>query len=178
MQEMETPRLVLRPMTELDAPALFAILGDAEVCRWQPFAPFETEAQARECIREMSEELAESEKTAEEFRFGIYSKEEKTIIGQLGVERDAARGGYELGVTLGRRFWGKGFASEAVSALLRFMRKNYGAEAFFARIADENAASVALARRIGFAPEGRADFTKPGAGQPIKATLYTLNFTK
>lgn len=174
MQPIETPRLILRPLTAADAPALFEILRDAEVCRWQPFSPLETLKQAQECIEEMTLELEEAEKTAEEFRFGIYAKEEQAIVGQLGIELDPACAAYELGVTLGRGVWGKGYASEAVRALLNFAHEKYGFSDFFGVIAAENTASRRMATRCGFAFERACSF-QTADGHTVEAARYTLH---
>lgn len=173
-QEIETSRLVLRPMTPDDATALLELLGDAEVCRWQTFAPFETLAQARECIEAMTEELAQAEADAEEFRFGIYQKETQLLVGEIGIEYDEDWDAYELGCSLNRCVWQQGYASEAVNGLLRFAQEQHGIRDFFALIAEENAASRHLAARCGFARARAGEFCAYD-GRTLAAAYYTLH---
>jgi RimJ/RimL family protein N-acetyltransferase len=64
-------------------------------------------------------------------------------------------GWFEYGVTLGADHRRKGYATEAVVMLLRFMFAERRYHKCEARILAHNEASLALHRRLGFVEEGR-----------------------
>lgn len=62
----------------------------------------------------------------------------------------------ELGYALPRRQWGKGYATEAVVALLGWGFGTLRLHRVAAWVVEPNRASIAVLRRLGFRPEGRA----------------------
>ncbi|UKY54853.1 GNAT family N-acetyltransferase [Streptomyces inhibens] len=68
---------------------------------------------------------------------------------------DPRAGWFEYGVTMGAGYRRKGYASEAVVMLLRFMFDERHFHKCGARILADNEASLSLQRRLGFIEEGR-----------------------
>lgn len=66
---------------------------------------------------------------------------------------DAALGTAELGYWIGRPFWGRGFASEAVRAVLPFAR-TLGHRRVTARALTDNPASLRVLAKVGMRPVG------------------------
>jgi [ribosomal protein S5]-alanine N-acetyltransferase len=100
-------RLLLRPFEEADAPAAHAVYGDAEVMRYvgegRPATPEQT-----------AEMIADYRRGQREHGFAFWAVIERSsgrLIGDAGLE--PTRFGTELGYTLGRASWGRGFATEA-----------------------------------------------------------------
>ncbi|MBL8569902.1 MAG: GNAT family N-acetyltransferase [Phreatobacter sp.] len=62
----------------------------------------------------------------------------------------------EIGWRLPRTHWGKGFASEAARQIVLHARRTGLAE-LVALIHPDNAASIGVARKLGFAPDGSRD---------------------
>jgi RimJ/RimL family protein N-acetyltransferase len=73
-------------------------------------------------------------------------------VGRGSVQRwDAARRSAEIEVEIPDPSWrGLGLGHEAVAALVAFARDRFGAESLRAHVAAHNAASLALARSMGF----------------------------
>lgn len=152
---LTTRRLVLRPLCAEDAEAIETLGGrDFEVARWMTsFAwPYE-EGSAEKFIGEM----LVADPLASEAVFAI------TLGGVfIGVVSIEAPGDLDdqpdcptLGYWLGRPFHGFGYASEAVTAALDWGFDAFGCKAIAARAYEDNSASRALLRKMGFRPVGK-----------------------
>jgi len=93
-------------------------------------------------------------------------RDERRMIGHAGFHsapapeylREFLPGGIELGYTVFARDQRRGYAREAVLALMAFARGEHPAlTGFVASIAPANAPSLALARRLGFEKVGEHD---------------------
>lgn len=62
---------------------------------------------------------------------------------------------WEMGYRLLREYWGRGYASEAVKAVIEYAFRNFRIHRLVAFVNAENTGSVALARRVGMIEEGR-----------------------
>ncbi len=80
----------------------------------------------------------------------------KQPIGSISfVTFDEAKQEAEVGYTLSRRFWGKGLASEALSAILEFGTRKIGFRSFYAQLFEENIRSVRVLEKCGFSFSAR-----------------------
>lgn len=112
MRTLNTPRLILRPMTPEDAPALHAVLGDAETMRWFP-APY-TPADVDEGIaRQIARYPTGTGLLA------AVLKATGEVIGDCGPVWQTIDGPPELeiGYHLHRAHWNRGYATEAARAV-------------------------------------------------------------
>jgi RimJ/RimL family protein N-acetyltransferase len=73
------------------------------------------------------------------------------LIGDVGFGVFAPTGDVELGYTLGRNAWSRGFATEAASACLAAALKYLAVPRIIAVVDAENASSQRVAERIGMA---------------------------
>ena len=76
------------------------------------------------------------------------------LVGDLGfrITEDGKQG--EVGYTLAREHWGKGYATESVSRLLDHAFEVLGLHRVFAVVDQENAPSAAVLERVGLRREG------------------------
>lgn len=78
------------------------------------------------------------------------------LVGSLNVHgTDRKNGTFEYGVGLGRQFWGKGYASEALRIVLRHYFDELRYQKVNATVYAFNEPSLALHRKLGFVEEGR-----------------------
>ncbi len=147
---LETARLTLRPWAEADAPDLTAKLGDAAAIRhWNapPAASAEALADAIATSRAAPAGLHAA--------WSVVSRAEDRVMGMANYhdsdERNCRLG---IGFALAPAYWGRGYAREAVSALLGHCFGALGAHRVEALVAPENAASLRLVNRLGFRCEG------------------------
>ncbi len=79
-------------------------------------------------------------------------------VGSVGAFRRETSPEVEIGWIIHRSSWGKGYATEAAGAALRHAVEVWGVQRVIAYIPMGNAASVAVATKIGMHAEGEAEF--------------------
>ncbi|MGI4943741.1 MAG: bifunctional GNAT family N-acetyltransferase/(deoxy)nucleoside triphosphate pyrophosphohydrolase, partial [Janthinobacterium lividum] len=94
---------------------------------------------------------------------------QEMVVGCVGLRLDGKPGTASLGFWIGRRFWGHGVATEAAGAASRWALANLPIEHLVAHVADDNLASLAVLRRIGFREvgKGRERFLARGGEHPV-----------
>lgn len=139
---LESPRLLVRPFTEEDAPALHAVLSDPAVMRWiePPFTPAQTAAFLREAG------LCRPPRV-----YAVVRKDGGGLIGHL-IWHPWDETAMELGWILRRDCWGQGFARELTEAVLARSEGDVVIEC-----CPEQAATRRLAERFGFRLTGERD---------------------
>jgi RimJ/RimL family protein N-acetyltransferase len=149
--ELHTPRLLLRPLRDDDAEALFGIFSDAAVMRHWSSAPWTDPAQARQRIAADAAGHAAGEHLA----LGIVRRDDGRLIGRctlFDLWPSCRRA--QVGYILEAPAWGRGFAAEAVRALLRHGFEALDLNRVEADIDPRNTASARLLQRLGFTREG------------------------
>ena len=139
-----TARLLLRRARMSDLDAIHLALSDPEAMRFWSSAPHETRDESEAWLRSM----VDADLTISD---DFIVEHEGRILGKTGCWRLP-----EVGFILVRDAWGKGFASEALSAYLD-RRRTIGAPAVITADVDpRNEASLRLLHRHGFVETGRA----------------------
>lgn len=142
---------MLRRFTRTDVPALVRYRSEQEVARYQSWdAPYR-EMQARELVDAM-----QTRQPGEPgwFQFAIEERTSRALIGDLGLHLFEAEQA-EIGYTLAREVWGRGYGSEAVGTLLNLVFGQLLVHRIIARTDPRNDRSARLLRRLGFRHEGR-----------------------
>ena len=140
---IETERLILRRFEDEDAKAIHALRSDANFMRF--IKTPETRRQAQNWMHMVS-------KYWETKNFGFWAivlKENKQVIGWNGTWTLAETGEPEIGFAVARKFAGKGLATEAAGAALRFSFENRLANRTVALSYPENMASRRVMEKIG-----------------------------
>ncbi len=151
MPILETERLVLRPYTDDDTPALVKLAGAPEVAATTLRIPHPYDEQnAREFLAKCRDDAG----TGPETRFAITLRSDGQFCGGVGFRHDPAHHHAELGYWLGLPFWGKGYATEAARAMLHYGFENLGLHRIYASYFSENVASGHVLRKIGMKHEG------------------------
>ena len=84
--------------------------------------------------------------------YGMWGVEEKAtgrLVGRVGFHEPEGWPAFELGWTIGRADWGKGFATEAARRCLRYAFEEMGRTHVISLIDPANMPSIAVAQRIG-----------------------------
>ncbi len=151
MPTLTTRRLLLSPLTQGDADALFALLRDPAVTRYLDLDALEQRAQAVDLLDEFLRRLARGEE--QRWAVRLHSG---ASIGLVSLDlRSRVRGRAELGYALAAAYWRRGFATEAIRAVLEHGFGTLGLNRIEAMVYAENTASRALLTRLGFVEEGR-----------------------
>ncbi|MGS0896399.1 GNAT family N-acetyltransferase [Burkholderia stagnalis] len=148
---LDTPRLVLRPLREADAPALFDIWSDAEAMRYFSFAPMTQVAQAAERV---ARDLATSA-AGQDLICVLEARDTGEALGEcvLFHANEQCRRA-EIGFSLRRRYWNCGYMREAASAVIGHAFGVLRLHRLEADIDPRNVASARLLERLGFVREG------------------------
>lgn len=113
----ETDRLLIRGITRADTPALFSVFSDPDVIEYAIGHPHTTETDTQYYI----DSVLEAYTTGHALIMGISLKSSQTLIGIIGFELwFSAHNRAEIGYTLGKPYWGAGYATEALNALCRY----------------------------------------------------------
>lgn len=156
-----TERLEIRRFEPRDAEDLHEILGDAETMKFlEP--PF-------------------SKEQTEEFLNGFCIKKQGALAAKLKggkvigyiLFNPTSPGTYELGWVFNRAFWRKGYAFEALSAVIDYGFKELSVKKFIAETTDP-IRSVGLMKKLGMRREGSM-MTTDSYGDKAEMILYGLS---
>jgi RimJ/RimL family protein N-acetyltransferase len=152
---LETPRLILRPLGEADAPKLFAMSRESGLRRWLPDQVYADEAEALAVARLLAAKFgAPGGPAAAPHVFGVCLREGDELIGHVGLS--PLRGEVEVGYAIEERRQGRGLASEAVRAAAEWGVQRFGLARILGIVAPANAASCRVLERAGFGLVGEA----------------------
>lgn len=150
---LSTARLLLRPFRNADLEEYARICSDPEVVRFlgdgKPLSRVDA-------WRQMAVILGHWELRW----YGMWAVEEKqsgALMGRIGFWQPEGWPDFELGWTLGREWWGKGYATEGARAALRFAFEELDRKHVVSLIHPENRASIRVAERLGERLEGQTE---------------------
>jgi RimJ/RimL family protein N-acetyltransferase len=90
----------------------------------------------------------------QDFVYGIFSADETAALGGTGLHPRAGDGALEIGYWIRSDRTQQGLATEAAGALTRTAFEVSGVSRVIVRVDPDNAASLAIPRKLGFAEEG------------------------
>ncbi|MCU1264025.1 MAG: family N-acetyltransferase [Acidobacteria bacterium] len=152
MLKLETERLILRMLRVDDAEEYARIHGDPEVMRYLGGKPFST----LEAWRHMAFLVGHWELLG----YGHFAVEEKSsgrLIGRIGFLNPEGWPGFEIGWTLARESWGKGYAIEGARRVLSYGFEELDREHVISLINPDNTPSIKVAERLGEKLEGKTE---------------------
>jgi RimJ/RimL family protein N-acetyltransferase len=164
--EIPTARLVVRPVRASDDECLFHLFANWEVIRWLSSPPWPyTRADMQSFIRGQAKPTPEDP----ESRFAITLAREP--IGIVGVRvRPAShlqRGaGPNIGYWLGQPYWGRGYMTEALRAVVEHVFATLPDDAIYCGAFVGNDASLRVQEKVGFVRDGETKlFSRPRGGE-------------
>lgn len=171
MPRLETPRLILRRLEMRDAPDLFDYSRDPQVARHVLWDAQTSVSEARAYVRYMLRRYRAGEPAS----WGIEEKETGRVVGTIGYmwyQRD--NNACEVGYSLARRRWNRGYMTEALAEVLRFSFEELGVHRVEAQHEVENAASGAVMRKCGMRKEGTLRGRLYNKGRYVDVDLYAM----
>lgn len=144
---LETPRLLLRPLARDDKHAVFAYRANRKVNKFQGFAP-QTLADVELFIANTAKEINIPDTW---YQFAIMEKRSQKIAGDIGVHFSGAdMDEVEIGCTLQIDFQNKGIATEALGAVIGYLFSVLDKKRITATMDPENEPAFRLMDRLGF----------------------------
>jgi len=144
---LHTERLTLRPFTLDDAPEVQRLCGAYEVALNTLLIPHPYPDGAAE------EWIAKHQEDFDEDRLVHFAVDDGHLAGAMGLVMKGD-GIAEIGYWIGVPFWGRGYATEAARAVLRYGFEERGLVRIFAMHFGRNAASGRVLQKIGMQYEG------------------------
>jgi len=142
----------LRILKKSDAEVFCPLVADRRVARYLSRLPQPYHIEDAQAWVKTTRQQA---RRRESFSFGIEGQREKAIVGMISLmEIKWEDGVAELGYWVGRPYWRRGYAYEAVHFMLRFAFEELKLYRVFAQVLETNKASSNLLRKAGFVPEG------------------------
>jgi RimJ/RimL family protein N-acetyltransferase len=159
VDQLITPRLLLRPFMAEDVLRVHPIYSDPKVMRYVATGPMADLAYTRRLIEDYSDHQIQHG-----FSFwAVIVRESGVLIGDAGLYRTPG-GEVELGYTLGAAWWGRGYATEAAGTWLRVAFEELGMNEVVALAEPANVASLRVLEKLGMQRAGeRLAFGRPHA---------------
>jgi len=148
---LTTERLVVRRFRAADAPVLAAYRSDEDIARYQSWETPFTLDRAVDFVEYMA---AADPGRPGWFQWAVELAEDRALIGDVGVGLHKNLMQADLGFTFAPERHGRGYATEAVRAVLDRLFKVQGVRRVSAECDARNLPSARLLDRVGFAREG------------------------
>lgn len=167
---LSTERLVLRCFAPNDAVDVYAYAKSEKVAVMAGFAPHKTLEESRAMVQKFMTTQA---------HWAIVEKATGRLIGSISLQPDHMRPKIEnarrMGYLLGEGYWGRGYATEACSEILRYAFEEVGCPVISAELFPANTKSKRVLKKLGFTYEGAFRFARllPD-GTPCNMLTYSL----
>ncbi|WP_420855372.1 GNAT family N-acetyltransferase [Virgibacillus indicus] len=141
-------RLLFRPYNDNDFEFLMSLLSDPEVVRFIGDGKTRDKNGGKNFLNWIYSTYEFGEAMG---LMVLVNKEDNTLIGHAGLVPQTIDGNkeIEIGYWISRKYWGKGYATEAAKALLKYGNKHLDKQRFIALIQPNNLSSQKVARKIG-----------------------------
>jgi [ribosomal protein S5]-alanine N-acetyltransferase len=154
--------LVIREFQSSDWRAVHAYASDPETTRFMDWGP-NVESDSRDFVRRAKAYRTTKPRT--HYDLAITVKRTRELIGGCGIEvthSDRKEG--EIGYTLDKAYWGKGYGTETAQALLTFGFTRLALHRISGRCDPSNIGSIRVLEKVGMTLEGhlREDFLVRG----------------
>lgn len=148
---LRTPRLHLRPLAQTDAPAVFAMMRDPETMRFWDWPAFGDPEVVADIVAAQLASVA----AGGALYWAVALTPDGPAIGSCDLsDIDAHHRRAELGFLFHRDHWSKGYAQEAMQAVMAHAFGPMDLRRLWARFHAGNQASLRLLEKLGFSYEG------------------------
>jgi RimJ/RimL family protein N-acetyltransferase len=148
-----TERIALRALTIEDADAFFALNSHPDVMRFTGEPPLTSLEEARKALASYPDF-----DTVGYGRWGCVLRSEQQLVGFCGLKYLAELDAVDVGYRFLPEFWGRGLATEACLASLKFGFDVLKLDRIIALVLPENVASIRVLEKVGMRPDGVVDF--------------------
>ena len=171
---ISTSRLIIRPFRLEDAPTLHRDFGlDPEMSRYSGWNPYATPEMAEETVRRTIDSYAG------ERAYSWAIEHEGKLIGTVGAyDYDPETNSAEVGISIARSCWGRGFAGEVLEAVLRYLTENESIGRVSAWCAAENVGSARAMEKAGMRRIRTENNDLEVDGQTFDRLIYEYRLTE
>ena len=142
---IETERLLLRTFSETDAPLIYELNLDPDVTRYT-HDPVKDLAHATEILEKT---IIPQYALYNHGRWAVHLKATLDFLGWCGLKYRAELNEIDLGFRFKKEFWGKGFATEAAYASIKYGFEKIGLQRIVGRAEIDNIGSLKVLKKCG-----------------------------
>jgi RimJ/RimL family protein N-acetyltransferase len=170
MMELSTERLIIRRFSENDGEDLYEYFSNPKVLEFEPFKPFTKDEAYEEAKRRAGDE-----------KFLAVCLKSGKLIGNLYFSKGDFET-WEVGYVFNEKYWGNGYASESLLALIQYAFLSLNVRRIVAQCDPKNIPSWKLLDRVGMRREGKLlqniFFFTDEKGSPIWKDTYEYGILK
>ncbi len=176
---LTTPRLILRRLTPQDAPAVFKNwTNDPEVTKYLMWSTHKSVDETLAILTDWSAKYDDNSF----YLWGIVPQDLNEPIGTISiVKQDDETKMVHVGYCIGRKWWGQGYMTEAVKALIDFFFTKVGVNRFESRHDPRNPGSGKVMEKAGMKLEGlmrESDWNNQGVCHYYMRALIAKDYFK
>ena len=144
---LETERLILRPFRMEDAQNVYECWeSDPDVAKYMFWSSHHEIEKTKAWLRFEMEQLYKKDW----YRFAIEQKHTNELMGTVLIYYEEEVQSWEIAYNLGKKYWGKGYITEAAQKVLTFAADELKVTEIVGRYAKENPASGKVLKKLGF----------------------------
>ena len=148
---LESKRIRLRFFDKYDKNDLIILLNDEDVSKWMDNVPYPYLEKHADWWIEIG--------SKKKYQFAITKKKSKILIGSLKITLNG-----EIGCWIGKDYWNKGYATEAVELIKIFGFENLNLNKLWAATHEENIAPINVLNVTGFSRVENKPYYVEGVG--------------
>lgn len=143
--ELKTERLILRPLSIEDLDTVHAYASDVENTKYMMHLPNDTTDETLHFLTRVTNEWQKDKPEFFEFAIMLEGRQ----VGAVSIYLNEQRTEGELGWILNKKYWGKGYATEAAMAVKDFAVNELKISMLMAHCDFRNTASCNVMKKIG-----------------------------
>jgi [ribosomal protein S5]-alanine N-acetyltransferase len=149
MFTLDTARMLLRDLIPDDAAPMHLLRSDTTVTRYCAYIASQMPEEAEAWVRDTMVHNAMRPRLS--YNLAIVRKEDGQIMGWIGIGKasDPSLGEMSFGYALRPAYWGEGYMTEALTALLEFAFEELGARSVQGECDAQNPASARVMEKAG-----------------------------
>ena len=172
---LETPRIILRPLTLEDAETILFLRSDIRTIQYLDRDPMRSVLEAREHIAFLNVGFLNSDCII----WGITLKTTGALIGTVAYHRlDKPHYRAEMGYMIHPDYWRKGFMSEVLKVVIEYGFQVMHCHTLEAQVNPNNVASIQILQKFNFVREAYFKENYLYNGQFLDSAVYTLHAPK
>ena len=154
----KTKRLIIRPLEKTDFEswneAFLTMLPKQN--KWDDSAKFKVDNLKKANFNKIIKRAIQYRKKEEYCSYGVFLKSSGELVGSVGIGhfiRSITQSAI-IGYKIYNQHWGKGYATEAIKAVIDIAFKDHKLHRVVAGIEPDNKASIRVVKKLGFRNEG------------------------